>query len=182
MKRATFLGLIICLVASTASAAVSVFGSGQAVNCFKAALAGKADDESIRLCDIALATDDLLPADRGGTLINRGVMRLRRRELAAARADLDAGVTLNPAVGDGWLDRGAVLVALRRYAEGVTDIDKAMTLGVREPEKAYYNRAVAEEGLDDEKAAYFDYRQALVLKPGWDLPQKELLRFTVTER
>ena len=182
MGWASALGVIICLAGGSASAAVTVFGGGQAEHCFKAALAGKADDDSIRICDLALATDDLVPADRGGTLINRGVMRLRRGQLAAAQADLDAGVTLNPAVGDGWLDRGAVLVAQRHYHDGLTDIDKAIGLGVREPAKAYYNRAIAEEGLDDEKAAYFDYQRALALKPGWELPQKELLRFTVTER
>jgi len=53
---------------------------------------------------------------------------------------------------------------------------------VREPEKAYYNRALAEEGLDDEKSAYVDYQQALVLNPDWDPPRQELLRFTVTHR
>ena len=41
---------------------------------------------------------------------------------------------------------------------------------------------MAYEGIDDEKSAYLDYQQALVLKPGWDLPKQELLRFTVTRR
>jgi tetratricopeptide (TPR) repeat protein len=174
--------LTIVLAAGSAGAAVSVFGNGQAEHCYKAALAGKADPDSLHICDIALANDDLLPADRGGTLINRGVMRLRRGELAAAQTDLEAGVTLNPDAGDGWLDRGAVQVALHRYAAGLEDINKAIHLGVTEPEKAYYNRAIAEEGVGDETAAYYDYQQALSLKPGWALPQKELTRFTVTRR
>ena len=49
-----------------------------------------------------------------------------------------------------------------------------------EPEKAYYNRGVAEERLGDVRSAYFDYRTASQLKPDWSLPKIELARFTVT--
>ena len=59
---------------------------------------------------------------------------------------------------------------------------KGLDLGTNEPAKAYYNRAVAYEGIDDEADAYQDYQEALVLQPGWDLPKQELLRFTVTRR
>ena len=48
--------------------------------------------------------------------------------------------------------------------------------------RTYVNRGVAYEGLDDEKSAYLDYQQALVLQPGWDLPAQELLRFTVMRK
>ena len=50
----------------------------------------------------------------------------------------------------------------------------------KEPEKAYFNRALAYEGLDDEKSAYLDYQQAATLKPSWDAPRLELRRFTVS--
>ena len=81
-----------------------------------------------------------------------------------------------------WINRGAMFLSQRRYKEALVDIDKAISLGLKEPAKAYYNRAIAYEGLDDVTSAYQDYQQALVLKPGWDLPQHELLRFTVTRR
>ena len=77
---------------------------------------------------------------------------------------------------------GAMFIGERRYKEALADIDKALSLGLHEPAKAYYNRAIAYEGLDDETQAYLDYQQALVLNPGWELPQHELLRFTVTRR
>ena len=64
----------------------------------------------------------------------------------------------------------------------MADLNKAIALGVDEPEKAYYNRALAYEGLEDAKAAYLDYVQALTIKPDWVLPQQQLLRFTVTRR
>lgn len=164
-----------------AAAAESVFGGGFARQCFEAAVAGRADAASIHVCDLALADPALLASDRGGTLVNRGVMRLRARDYVGAAADLDAGVRLNPGVGDGWLDRGAANLAVHRDKEGLADIQRALALGVREPEKAYYDRAIAEERLDDEKAAYFDYQRALDLKPDWDLPRNELRRFTVSE-
>ena len=172
----------VSLFAGSAEAAISVLGGGQAQECFQAAKADKQDNASVETCSGALDTEMLSPEDRGGTLINRGVMRLRRGEFEAARADFNAGIALIPTVGEGWINRGAMFIGERRYKEAVADIDKALSLGLHEPAKAYYNRAIAYEGLDDETQAYLDYQQALVLNPGWALPQHELLRFTVTRR
>jgi tetratricopeptide (TPR) repeat protein len=73
-------------------------------------------------------------------------------------------------------------VGVRRYAEGLADLNKALELGVDEPEKAYFNRALAHEGLDDLKSAYLDYQKAQTLKPDWQDPARELARFTVERR
>ncbi|HEV2364952.1 MAG TPA: hypothetical protein VGS12_12235 [Caulobacteraceae bacterium] len=170
------------LTAGAASGAVTVIGGGLAESCSKAALAERSDEQALDLCDQALRDDSLTVRDRAGTLINRGVIRLRRAEWLQARADLDAAIKMAPKIGEGWINLGALEVATKDYKQGLEDIDKGLALGVSEPEKAYYNRALAYEGLDDEKAAYLDYQQALVLKPGWDLPAHELLRFTVTTR
>jgi tetratricopeptide (TPR) repeat protein len=180
--RGILAALVLALAAGPACAAISVLGGGQAQDCFLAAKAGKADNASLAVCDLALETEMMTPRDRGGTLINRGVMKLRRGDYEAAHADFNAGIALIPDVGEGWINRGAMFVGERRYKEGLADIDKALSLGLKEPAKAYYNRALAHEGLDDETSAYLDYQQALVLQPGWDLPQHELLRFTVTRR
>jgi tetratricopeptide (TPR) repeat protein len=124
----------------------------------------------------------LAPPDRGGTLINRGVIKLRRGQFEAAHVDFDAGIALIPEVGEGWINRGAMFVGEHKYRDGLGDLDKGLTLGVKEPEKAYFNRALAHEGLDDEKAAYLDFQQASTLKPDWDAPKQELKRFTVSTR
>ena len=170
------------LAAGGADGAVTVFGGGMAQACSQAALAGKSDAPSVMLCDKALESEMLEAHDRAGTFINRGVMKLRRQAYEAARMDFNVAIALAPTIGEGWINRGAMFVGEKRYKEGLADLDTGLALGPREPEKAYYNRALAYEGLDDEKAAYLDYRQALALKPGWDLPQRELLRFTVTTR
>ena len=176
-------GVCVALAAATsAGAAVTVLGGGQAAACFEAARGGRSDDSAIATCDLALDSEVLAPPDRGGTYINRGVMKLRRRLYEAAHADFDAGIAMIPKVGEGWINRGAMFVGEHKYREGLDDLDKGLVLGVREPEKAYFNRALAYEGLDDEKSAYLDYQQAATLKPNWDAPQKELRRFTVTSR
>jgi tetratricopeptide (TPR) repeat protein len=182
MKRIVMAAAALSLFCGAARAAISVLGGGQAQECFVAAKEGKFDNASLATCDLALDTEILPPKDRGGTLINRGVMKLRRGEYEAAHADFNAGISIIPEVGEGWINRGAMFIGERRYKEALVDIDKALTLGLREPAKAYYNRAIAYEGLDDETSAYLDYQQALVLQPGWDLPQHELLRFSVTRR
>ena len=169
-------------VTGPAMAAVTVIGGGLAEDCSHAAFAGKSDNDSMRLCTEALDSEAMIARDRAGTFINRGVMRLRRRADEQARSDFDAAIALEPKLGEGWVNRGALLVSEKRYQEGVDDINRGLQLGVREPEKAYFNRAIAYEGLDDEKAAYLDYEQAVALKPNWGLPQEQLLRFTVTRR
>ncbi len=173
---------VVAAAATSAGAAVTVLGGGQARECFEVALGGRSDNSAIAVCDSALENQTLDPHDRGGTLINRAVLKLRRGLYEAAHADLDAGIALIPSVGEGWVNRGAVFVAERKYKEGLADLDRGLTLGLKEPEKAYFNRAIAYEGLDDEKAAYLDYQQAASLKPNWDAPKKELMRFTVTTR
>ena len=182
MKTTVACALATIMAAGPAAAAISVLGGGLAQDCYKAAQAGKSDSASEGMCSLALETEFLTPQDRGGTLVNRGVMKLRRGEYNAAHADLDAGIAMIPEVGEGWINRGAMFISLHRYKEALDDLNKALTLGLKEPAKAYFNRGVAYEGLDDETHAYLDYQQALVLEPGWELPQHELLRFTVTRR
>ncbi len=168
--------------AGVSRASVLIIGGGLAEACSKAALAERSDPPSILQCDAALESENLDLLDRARTLINRGVMRLRREEFERARADFDAAIALAPGVGEGYVNRGAAFLGEKRYRAGLDDINNALRLGVREPEKAYFNRALAYEGLDDERSAYLDFQQALTLKPGWELPENELLRFTVSRR
>jgi tetratricopeptide (TPR) repeat protein len=169
-------------LAGSAGAAVTVMGDTSAQQCSEAAFHEQADEVSMRLCTTALGEGLLDRRDQAGTYINRGVMWMIRRDYAAARADFQRAIEVDPALGEAWVNRGAVAIIDRQFQAGIADISKGLTLGTEEPAKAYYNRAVAYEGIDDEKSAYLDYQQALVLQPGWDLPKQELLRFTVTRR
>ena len=174
----------VTLLAASAAAAqsVTVLGGGMARQCSNAALDGESDRKFETLCTLAVETEILSQRDKAGTYVNRGVMKLRRSEFASARADFDKAVELKPDLAEAYVNRGAAWVGARRYAEGLADLDKALELGVDEPEKAYYNRALAHEGLDDMKQAYFDYQKAIELSPEWEAPRRELARFTVQRR
>ena len=184
--RTRLMGMVIAGLAlgcaSQSRAAMTVFGGGAAEDCYKSVKAGLSDIGAIAVCDSALQDEAMDNRDRGGTYVNRGVLKMRRGALAEAHADFDAGVKLAPLAGEAWINRGAVLLAEKRYTESLADINKGIQLGIKELEKAYFNRALVYEGMDDEKSAYADYQQALVIKPDWEAPKKELLRFTVTRR
>ena len=169
-------------LAGSASAAVTVIADNSAADCSKAALEKRADDASLQFCNQAIDQGALNRDDLTRTYVNRGAVLMNRRDYDAARADLDRAIRLDPSVGDAWMNRGAVDIIEHRYAEGIADTTKGLALGVSEPAKAYFNRAVAYEGIDDERSAYLDYQQALVLKPDWEAPKHELLRFTVSRR
>jgi tetratricopeptide (TPR) repeat protein len=162
--------------------AVTVIGGGMAKACSAVALDGAADRKSEETCTTALDTELLSPRDRAGTYVNRGIIKLRRTEWTSAKHDFDRAVGLKPDLGEIYINRGAALIGMRRYQEGLSDLNRALTLGVDETEKAYFNRALAYEGLDDMRSAYLDYQKALELKPDWDVPKRELSRFTVTRR
>lgn len=168
--------------ASQAQAAVSVFSNGLASFCSHFARDGRDDNAALETCNLSLETEAMNRDDRAGTLVNRGIIKLRRKSYRDARADFDAALRLEPEMGEAWVNRGASFVAERRYAEALPEIDKGLSLGADEPEKAYYNRALAHEGLDDLKAAYLDYLKALELKPDWEMPATDLKRFTVSRR
>ncbi|KQW72983.1 hypothetical protein ASE17_08485 [Phenylobacterium sp. Root77] len=168
--------------ASGAQGAISVFGGGLAQDCADAAIRGEDDPQFQDACTLALETELLSERDRAGTFVNRGVLKLRRAAYSDATRDFDAAVKLQPALGEAYVNRGAASIGRKRYAEGLSDINRSIELGVSEPAKAYYNRALAHEGLDDPKAAYFDYQKALEIDPEWSAPREQLTRFTVSRR
>ena len=174
-----FAALAAMSLAGQSQAATTVLGNGLAGFCSQAAKAGDDDQPSLEVCTLALETEAMSRRDRAGTYVNRGVIKMRRQDYADAHADFNTAIRLQPDMGEAYINRGGALVGQKRYMEALLDIDKGLTLNPEEPEKAYYNRGLANEGLDDVKAAYFDYLRALELAPQWEIPQRELRRFSV---
>jgi tetratricopeptide (TPR) repeat protein len=133
-------------------------------------------------CSTALGEEALTLRNRAGTHVNRGVILMNRRDLEGAMRDFDQAVRLAPALGEAHFNRGSAQIAMGRWSEGLADIDQGLKLGMRQPERAYYNRAIAREELNDTRGAYLDYQEAARLKPDWELPRLELARFTVQRR
>jgi tetratricopeptide (TPR) repeat protein len=171
--------LAVLLGAGSARASVTVIGGGFAEACSKATLAGKSQQRDEDVCSQALSDEVLDPRDRAGTYVNRGIMKMRRGDWDAAKSDFNRAAYYKPDLGEIYVNRGAALLGQHRFAEGLTDLNKSLEYGVEEPAKVYYNRALAYEGLDDLKSAYFDYQKAVELSPGWDEPKRQLTRFHV---
>jgi tetratricopeptide (TPR) repeat protein len=169
------------LAGRPARAAVSVYSNNQARDCYIAAKFGDKQRRGVADCTAALVMG-LSKHDVAGMLVNRGVIYLGYTRYGLAVDDFNASIKLDATIGDAYVNRGAAEIALKKYAEGRADIDKGLPLGPDEPQKAYYNRGLADEYLDDEKAAYFDYLKASQLDPDWDAPKKELLRFNVSAK
>jgi tetratricopeptide (TPR) repeat protein len=178
-----FFAAVASFAAGPASAAVEVFGTGMAHICSDAAhhlpQSQQGEQRAIEACDFAINSEDLSTHDLTGSHINRGVLLVSRGDYAAAKQDFDVAVSLMPTLGEAYADRGAALLGLRRYADAIAEIDHGLSLNTTEPEKAYFNRAVADEALDDIQGAYRDYLHAAQLKPDWPQPRDELTRFTV---
>ena len=177
---ALIISSIALIAPGNAKAAVSVFGSGFAEACFHTARDGGDVYAGIADCTRALDTEMMDSRDRAGTYVNRGVLHMAMNDYTEARHDFETGVKLDPTLGEGFVNLGGVKIAQHQYADGIADIDHGLQLTPEEPEKAYFNRALGDEGLDDIKAAYFDYSKAAELKPTWAAPRTELARFTVT--
>jgi tetratricopeptide (TPR) repeat protein len=84
-----------------------------------------------------------------------------------------------PALPEIYINRGVVYMKQRRWADAIGQIDKGLDLNPEEAEKAYFNRGLAREQMDDFRGAYADFRKAAELAPEWEAPKKELARFTV---
>lgn len=165
--------------AGAAAAAVTVIGGGLASQCSDAAVNGETDYRFEQLCTLALEGELLGHRDRAGTFVNRGIIKLRRKEYESAIRDFNLGIMAFPDLGEAYVNRGAASIGARRFSQAVADLNKALELGVAEPQKAYYDRGLAHESLDDVVAAQLDFQKALELAPDWTLVKTRLRRYGV---
>jgi Tfp pilus assembly protein PilF len=177
------LGFSTVLAIGAAHGAVTVFGGpGPAEDCYKAAKFGGAPLDGIENCTRAIKTQVMTDHDMAGTYVNRGVIYMAMASFVPAQHDFESAMKLDPKMGEAVVNHGGSLIAQKKYADGIAEISRGLELNPSEPEKAYFNRGLAYESLDDLKAAYYDYSKAAELKPTWDEPKAELARFTVSQR
>ena len=175
-------GLIACAAASSAGAAISVIGNSIANSCYRTAEFGGDDNAGINTCTYALQQESLTSRDRAATYINRGILRSRAGDSTGALADYDHGLGIDPTLGEGYVDRGATYIALRQYSEALQDINKGLDMGARQPQIAYYDRAIVNEALGNIRGAYQDYKKAVELEPDFTLATQQLSRFKVIRK
>jgi tetratricopeptide (TPR) repeat protein len=169
------------VLVSPSQAAITVLGTGMASNCYQAAEFGGDPRAGVVTCTGAL-DESLSVYDRAATYVNRGILEARTEESKSALTDYDTGLRLRPDLAEAYIDRGATNIAIHHYAAALQDIDKGISLGARQPEVAYYDRAMAHEGLGDNLGAYKDYQKALELKPDFALAADQLTRFHIVRK
>lgn len=152
-------------------------GDANANRCAAQVMASDITDETIEICSRALNYRRISRDAQVQVLVNRGVTHLRRQENEAAVADFDAVLAIDRRNAEAHLNRGAALLQLRQHGPAIAAITEALSLGVREPHKAYLNRGIAREALGDLRGAYEDYDTALQIQPDWGPASAELARF-----
>jgi tetratricopeptide (TPR) repeat protein len=166
-----------------AETSVTIIGTSPLAACAAAAAEAKRTGVGTRFelatCDRAIETWPPPQANVAIAFTNRSVVHIARGEPGAAIADANRAIRLNASLGEAYLDRAIALSADARPAEAIRDFARAIALNVRQPELAYFDRAIALEDSGDIKGAYFDYRHAAELNPAWGKPRQELARFTV---
>lgn len=179
--------------ARPANAAVIILNGGMAQMCYEMTRAVSLGDDvlsiqltgsligisPIEVCTMAIKENDLVGFDRAGTYNNRGVLYFAEQRFDEAIADFERGLRVDQGIAELHVNHGAAMVALKRWAEGIASLNKGIEMMPLEPEKAYYNRAIAHDELGHVKEAYYDYRKALELKPEWEQPKIQLTRFQV---
>ena len=148
--------------------------------CSAAANDQAAPKEGLEACNIAL--NDPAMNHRAALLLDRGVIEVRLGDNEAALRDYSGAIALDSQLGDAYVSRAGILVALKRYDEARADIAQGMALNASNMHVAYYTRAVIEEESGDVKSAYRDYKQALAIKPDFAPAIRELSRFKVVDR
>ena len=169
------------LLAAPAQAQVVVsLGNSMARDCYLHAKAGGQLREGVAICDMALAQEPLGKKDRAGTYDNRGVMLDEMGRIDEAARDFNAAIALDPALGDPYVNLGAMLIKQGQHQAALDQINKGMDLGMGFPHIGYYDRAVAEQMLGRYKEAYYDYKKVLELEPNFKMATERLKDFTVT--
>ena len=182
--RALVLALGAAAIAATvpASAAILTVGGSFAEGCFRFAESRVATLDAMQTCDRAVSEEALSYDDEFATYVNRGIVRMHRKEFAGAQADFDRAVAMNPKRGEPYLNMAVLRFKQGDSAGAIPLFDKALAYGTDAPEAAYYGRGLAHEDTGNLKAAYADLRRAVELRPKWDEPARELARYQVRRR
>jgi tetratricopeptide (TPR) repeat protein len=166
-------------LASGAQAAVTVLGNGLGQVCFETAELGGDASDGVAACTQALEQTAMPIRDHAATLVNRGILYSRLDKPELALNDYNDGLALNPGMGEGYVDRGATYIVLKRYDDALRDINKGIEMSTTRLQIAYYDRGVVREALGNIRGAYEDFKKAVEIEPNFTLAGEQLARFKV---
>jgi len=172
-------GLTLLACAGAQAQVVVSEGDGAGRDCYMHARFGSEPAKGLKVCALALDQGQSV-SDRAATFDNRGIILNRQGRFDDAASDFSRAIALQPGLGDAYINLGSVLIRRKSYEEALVQIDKGMALGASFPHFGYYDRGLALELLGRYKEAYYDYKKALGLEPGFTLASERLKDFTVT--
>ena len=151
--------------------------------CREAAEAPRPSQSLIRRCTAQISRAGIEPPVRLAMLINRGIAFLKAKSPERAAADFDLAIKAAPTLPEAWINKGIALTRIDgRAEEAAALISHGITLGPREPARAYFARAQARELAGELRGAMEDYAAAAKADPDWPAPGEELKRFRVERR
>jgi tetratricopeptide (TPR) repeat protein len=166
-----------------AEAGVFSVGNSFARDCWEAAEARDHDTNALYHCNLALEQEGLDPANRAATLVNRGVLYMRNRNYTSAERDFNRAMATDEANPEAYLNMAIAHLQKNENDTSVMPmIEKALALNTKDQALAYYSRGVVHERNGNVRQAYYDYKKAHELAPGWDEPTRDLSRYKVVKK
>ena len=141
-----------------------LLNTSPARDCYAAALNGGGSAD-IDTCTLAIEHQMLVPEDLAATYSNRGLLHVRRGDLAAGLKDHDRAVALAPEMASVYINRSNALVVAKRYRDALEDLERAIAHAGEHLAIAHYNRALMFNRLGDREAARADAERAAELAP-----------------
>ena len=184
--RRVYLGLLLALAASPASAVVIVLGNGTGHQCYVQTILDPTPENTqnaLTVCTQAVkdaqAAPESDPYDRAAAFVNRADIYLRLEKYAAAAEDARDALAIESDLAPAQVNLGAALVGLQRYDEAMTWLNKVIDANGGGQDLAYFNRGLAKESMGDIKGAYYDYLKAVEINPKMGVATEQLTRFKV---
>ena len=182
MVRILLISVWAILLPAAAAAQVFVVGGGLAKECYELALRDNYQYRTaVETCTRALREETMNRENRAATYVNRGVFHMRDGNYDMALEDYAKAKDIVPDLGAAYLNEGAAYIYKREFESALAPLNKAIELDTTDMFAAYYNRAIARENTGDVPGAYYDFKKALELKPGWELAERQLRRFRIEE-
>ena len=157
------LGLLLACTSGLASSTY-IFNESPAHQCFTEA-DKRAPPYSVEDCDLALDHEPLSLKNRAATFSNRGIVHRKLNNWEKALKDQDMAIELMPELSGAHINRGNILMAMKRYPEAMEAFDESIALTDENLPLAYYNRALLFRLLGDQKSAKDDASRAAELDP-----------------
>ena len=181
--RLALLTLGMTAFAGAAHAQVIVHGKGDAVLCYEYSAFGNMGTRgAIKTCTAAL-DQSLSRNDEAATLVNRGILYMRKGDQVSASADYDAAIDLKPDLTEAYVNYGASLIRQRKFDDAL----EALNMALKDTESstraaALYNRAIVFDSKENFGGAYRDLKAALAIRPDWDVALDLISRYEVLPR